>query len=80
MEERRTAATTNAFIGSYWLFHGLELLEIDASEPRAKYIFSDPDGRADDLSSRYWRGDAAAFVSCRMHLKRALRRALAGVW
>jgi len=71
----RIASTSNLDIASWWAFRGLELLEVDASLTRARFIFVDPAARAEDLTQEYWRGDVSRFVSRRMRLRDVMSRA-----
>jgi len=57
------------------MLKGLKLREVDANFSRARFVFLDPDGRADALVSAYWTSAACQFVAARMSLRRELRLA-----
>jgi hypothetical protein len=73
----RSAATTNLDIAAWLSLQGLELLEVDARSSRARFLFADPHGRAENLTWEYWGSKVAKFVSARIDLRRALRHAQA---
>jgi hypothetical protein len=68
-------STDDLAIATFWLYCGLEFVEVDANPARARFVFLDPRRCADDLAREYYRGEFSRFLKYRARLRHTLHGA-----